>query len=154
MPNEQNTHRASRAAGTLDRLTIDRLIGAAEEAATRAYVPYSNFRVGAALLDADGNIHHGCNIENAAYGPTNCAERTALFRAVADGHAPRSFRAIAVTGGTDGPISPCGVCRQVMSELCAPDMPVILTNTSGARSVVTVAELLPGAFGPDALARG
>jgi cytidine deaminase len=122
------------------------LMEQAVEAMNKAYVPYSRFKVGAALLDADGNIHHGCNIENAAYGPTNCAERTALFRAVADGLVPKSFQAIAVVGDTDGPISPCGICRQVMVELCAPDMPVYLTNLKGHVLKTTVADLLPGAF--------
>lgn len=122
------------------------LMEQAVAAMNKAYVPYSRFKVGAALLDADGSIHHGCNIENAAYGPTNCAERTALFRAVADGLAPKSFQAIAVVGDTEGPISPCGVCRQVMVELCAPDMPVYLTNLKGHVFKTTVADLLPGAF--------
>ena len=130
----------------LTEQTARELLKAAEEARTRAYIPYSQFGVGAALLDASGGIHYGCNIENAAYGPTNCAERTALFRAVADGLAPRSFRAIAVTADTDAPVTPCGVCRQVMAELCAPDMPVVLGNLRGNWRVTTVAELLPGAF--------
>lgn len=123
----------------------------AEEAMRRAYAPYSRFKVGSALLAADGTVHLGCNVENAAYGPTNCAERTALFRAIADGHAPGSFKAIAVIGETDEPITPCGTCRQVMIELCAPDMPVILCNTKGSSKVTTVKDLLPGAF---ALPRG
>ncbi|WP_055107427.1 cytidine deaminase [Paenibacillus ihumii] len=118
------------------------------KARAAAYTPYSGFAVGAALLDADGHVHHGCNIENAAYGPTNCAERTALFRAVADGLAPGSFKALAVIGDTEGPIAPCGVCRQVMLELCSPDMPVILGSMQGAVRETTVAELLPYAFGP------
>lgn len=122
------------------------LIHKAKEAREKAYTPYSRFKVGCALLDSEGQYHLGCNIENAAFGPTNCAERTAMFRAVADGHAPRSFVALAVTGDTTGPISPCGICRQVMAELCAPDMPVFLTNLNGAVLRTTVAELLPGAF--------
>lgn len=88
------------------------LIQHAKEAMKRAYTPYSHFNVGAALLDADGHVHYGCNVENAAYGPTNCAERTALFRAIADGHKAGSFQAIAVMGDTEDPISPCGVCRR------------------------------------------
>jgi cytidine deaminase len=128
-----------------------KLLEQAYEAMQRAYVPYSNFRVGAALLDPQGEIHFGCNVENAAYGPTNCAERTALFRAIADGKKAGGFRAIAVIGDTDGPISPCGVCRQVMVELCAPDMPVIMGNLRGDWSIATVADLLPGAFTPAAL---
>ncbi|OCT17145.1 cytidine deaminase [Paenibacillus pectinilyticus] len=122
------------------------LIVFAKEAMKRAYTPYSNFQVGAALLDANGDVHFGCNVENAAYGPTNCAERTALFRAIADGHKRGSFQAIAVTGDTEGPISPCGVCRQVLIELCDPEMPVYLSNLKGAFVQTTVAALLPGAF--------
>jgi cytidine deaminase len=122
------------------------LVEEAKLARGHAYVPYSGFQVGAALLSADGNIHHGCNVENGAYGPTNCAERTALFRAIADGYEPGSFVALAVTGDTKRPISPCGVCRQVMVELCAPTMPVILTNLNGDIEITTVSELLPGAF--------
>ncbi|WP_027091125.1 cytidine deaminase [Cohnella thermotolerans] len=128
--------------------TKERLLEAAAEAMERAYVPYSKFKVGAALLDSEGNVHYGCNVENAAYGPSNCAERTALFRAVADGHAAGSFQAIAVIGDTPGPITPCGICRQVISELCAPDMPVIMGNLKGDVRVSTAAELLPGAFTP------
>lgn len=124
------------------------LMRAAREAMRRAYVPYSDFQVGAALLDRNGEVHHGCNVENAAYGPTNCAERTALFRAIADGHPAGQFQAIAVIGDTDGPIAPCGVCRQVLVELCAPDMPVIMGNLKGEWRISSVAELLPGAFTP------
>lgn len=124
------------------------LLRAAHEAMRRAYAPYSGFRVGAALLDKDGHVHYGCNVENASYGPTNCAERTALFRAIADGKQAGEFLAIAVIGDTDAPISPCGVCRQVMIELCRPDMPVIMGNLKGQWSSRTVAELLPGAFTP------
>jgi cytidine deaminase len=108
-------------------------------ARTKAYVPYSHFQVGAALLDKDGNIHHGCNVENAAYGPTNCAERTALFRA------------IAVIGDTTEPITPCGVCRQVLVELCARDMPVFMGNLKGDWKQTTVGALLPGAFDQSSL---
>lgn len=125
---------------------IAELQAAAIEARKRAYAPYSSFQVGAALLDLDGRVHLGCNVENAAYGPTNCAERTALFRAVADGVQPGRFAAIAVVGDTPGPIAPCGVCRQVLSELCPPDMPVWMGNLQGAWQRTTVAELLPGAF--------
>lgn len=130
------------------------LLAAAGEAMSRAYVPYSNFQVGAALLDDNNHIHYGCNVENAAYGPCNCAERTALFRAIADGKRPGQFQAIAVIGRTEGPISPCGVCRQVMVELCSPDMPVIMGNLQGDWSISTVSELLPGAFTPASLEKG
>ncbi|MCL6457756.1 MAG: cytidine deaminase [Gorillibacterium sp.] len=122
------------------------LVEEAKLAREKAYVPYSGFKVGSALLAQDGTIHHGCNVENGAYGPTNCAERTALFRAIADGYQPGTFIAIAVTGDTNHPISPCGVCRQVMVELCAPTMPVILSNLKGDTELTTVSELLPGAF--------
>ncbi|MBW7473701.1 cytidine deaminase [Paenibacillus oenotherae] len=123
-----------------------KLLNGALEVRERAYVPYSSFKVGAALLGEDGGVHLGCNVENAAYGPTNCAERTALFRSVADGHKPGSYAAIAVIGDTPEPITPCGVCRQVLAELCAPDMPVIMGNLRGDWRVMTVSELLPGAF--------
>jgi cytidine deaminase len=129
-----------------------KLMLAAKEAMSRAYVPYSNFQVGAALLDDEGHVHYGCNVENAAYSPTNCAERTALHRAIADGKRPGQFQAIAVIGSTDGPIAPCGVCRQVMVELCAPDMPVIMGNLNGQWTISTVADILPGAFTPASLA--
>lgn len=122
------------------------LIAQAKEVREKAYTPYSQFKVGSALLDAQGRVHLGCNVENAAYGPTNCAERTALFRAVADGEPPGSFRAMAVVGDTEQPIAPCGICRQVLVELCRPDMPVYLANMRGDVSETTVGELLPGAF--------
>ncbi|WP_028549233.1 cytidine deaminase [Paenibacillus sp. UNC451MF] len=122
------------------------LVALAKQAMEKAYVPYSKFQVGSALLDQNGKVHLGCNVENAAYGPTNCAERTALFRAIADGEAPRSFQAIAVIGDTLSPITPCGVCRQVLIELCPPDMPVYMANLRGDMEETTVAELLPGAF--------
>ncbi|MGG3311490.1 cytidine deaminase [Paenibacillus lautus] len=124
------------------------LMQEAIKARTRAYIPYSAFGVGAALLDSHGEVHHGCNVENAAYGPTNCAERTALFRAIADGHEAGSFQAIAIVADTEGPCTPCGVCRQVLVELCKPDMKVIMGNMKGDIKETTVSELLPGAFGP------
>ncbi|MGG4342744.1 cytidine deaminase [Paenibacillus lautus] len=124
------------------------LMQEAIKARTRAYIPYSTFGVGAALLDSNGEVHLGCNVENAAYGPTNCAERTALFRAIADGHEAGSFQAIAIVADTEGPCTPCGVCRQVLVELCKPDMKVIMGNMKGDIKETTVSELLPGAFGP------
>lgn len=120
------------------------LIEKALEARTMAYVPYSKFPVGAALLSENGNVYLGCNIENAAYPVCNCAERTALFKAYSDGD--RSFKAIAVVADTPKPVSPCGSCRQVMAELCPPEMKVILANTRGEITETTVAQLLPGAF--------
>ena len=119
----------------------------AKEAMTHAYAPYSGFTVGAALLCADGTVYQGCNIENAAYGPTNCAERTAFFKAVYDGH--RDFTAIAVCGGKDGMISgafpPCGVCRQVMREFCEDDFQLYLVDESGFETC-SLAEILPFSF--------
>lgn len=132
---------------SIDRTQAEWLIEQAKAVRFNAYAPYSRFKVGCALLGADGGtLHLGCNVENAAYGPTNCAERTAIFRAVADGAAPRSFKAIAVVGDTKQPITPCGVCRQVMIELCDPQMPVVLGNLQGDIRITTVSELLPGAF--------
>jgi cytidine deaminase len=127
---------------------------AALEARKNAYVPYSRFAVGAALMDDRGQLHLGCNVENAAYGPTNCAERTALFRAVADGVKPGAFRAMAVVADSGRPVPPCGICRQVMAELCPPDMPVWLGNLKGDWVQTSVRELLPGAFLPHDLDHG
>ena len=114
-----------------------------------AYVPYSKFPVGAALLSKDGTVYTGCNIENAGYSLTNCAERTAVFKAVSEG--VKQFEALAVAADTKGPVAPCGACRQVLVEFCAPDMPVYLTNLEGAVSETTIAELLPGAFSTEDL---
>ena len=109
-------------------MTPEELIALAKEAMTRAYAPYSGFKVGAALLCQDGTVYQGCNIENAAFSPTVCAERTAIFKAVSEGK--REFAAIAVCGGKDGVITglfpPCGVCRQVMAEFCPADFPIYL----------------------------
>lgn len=112
-----------------------------------AYVPYSKFKVGAALLSKDGEVFLGCNIENSGYSMTNCAERTAIFKAISQG--VTEFSAIAVIAETNGPVSPCGACRQVLSEFCSPDMPVYLTNLKGDVQETTVAQLLPGAFTPE-----
>ncbi|WP_350299498.1 cytidine deaminase [Peribacillus frigoritolerans] len=125
------------------------LIEEAKKARDKAYVPYSKFKVGAALLTADGKVYHGCNIENAAYSMCNCAERTALFSAYA--HDDKKFAKLAVVADTDGPVAPCGACRQVISELCEKDMPVVLTNLNGDIKELTVQELLPGAFSPEDL---
>lgn len=111
-----------------------------------AYVPYSSFPVGAALLSKTGEVFTGCNVENSSYGLSICAERTAIFKAVSEGS--REFDKLVITGYTEGPISPCGACRQVISEFCSEDMPVILTNVNGNRKETTVGELLPGAFTP------
>ena len=128
-------------------MTAENLCGLAKEAMQHAYAPYSGFKVGAALLCADGTVYQGCNIENAAFGPTNCAERTAIFKAVYDGH--RAFTAIAVCGGKDGVITglfpPCGVCRQVMREFCADDFVIYLVKPEGYEKR-TLSQLLPDSF--------
>ncbi|MDM5330975.1 cytidine deaminase [Neobacillus sp. CF12] len=130
-------------------MNIEKLIEESKKAREKAYVPYSNFQVGAALLTTDGKVYHGCNIENAAYSMCNCAERTALFKAYSEGD--RDFKMLAVVADTDRPCSPCGACRQVISELCPRDMKVVLTNLKGDILEITVAELLPGAFSPEDL---
>ncbi|MFC4528013.1 cytidine deaminase [Dyella halodurans] len=124
----------------------DVLLTLAREAREQAYAPYSRFLVGAAVMTKDGRRFSGCNVENASYGLCNCAERTALFSAVAAGCRPGDFEALAVIGDTPGPISPCGACRQVMAELCDEDMPVWLGNLHGAVQETTVEALLPGSF--------
>lgn len=126
------------------------LLERAKEARKNAYCPYSGFAVGAALLCADGSVYAGCNIENAGFTATCCAERTAFFRAVNDGK--RAFKAIAVVGGKAGQepqelCAPCGVCRQVMAEFCAPGFEILLTDGKTLQ-VATLEELLPLAFGP------
>jgi cytidine deaminase len=128
----------------------EKLIIESKTAREKAYVPYSKFPVGAALLGENGIIYHGCNIENSSFSMTNCAERTAFFKAISEG--VHSFKALAVTGDTDGPISPCGACRQVIAEFCDGGMPVYLTNLKGDVMETTVAELLPGAFSKEDLA--
>ncbi|AGA23838.1 Cytidine deaminase [Bacillus subtilis subsp. subtilis str. BSP1] len=105
------------------------LITEALKARDMAYAPYSKFQVGAALLTKDGKVYRGCNIENAAYSMCNCAERTALFKAVSEGET--EFQMLAVAADTPGPVSPCGACRQVISELCTKDVIVVLTNLQG-----------------------
>ena len=135
---------------------ISRLIDRAIDGMSYAYTPYSGFRVGAALLTESGKIYTGCNIENAAYTPTNCAERTAFFKAVSEGE--RHFAAICIVGGKDGKLadytSPCGVCRQVMMEFCEPEQfKIILAISREEYQIYTLKELLPEGFGPARLAR-
>ncbi|MBV7507523.1 cytidine deaminase [Bacillus sp. sid0103] len=130
-------------------MNIEHLIEEAKRAREKAYAPYSKFGVGAALLSKDGKVYHGCNIENAAYSMCNCAERTALFKAYSEGD--KDFQMLAVVADTDRPCSPCGACRQVISELCSKDMTVILTNLKGDILELTVEDLLPGAFTPEDL---
>ena len=124
------------------------LIKAAKQAMKNAYVPYSHFQVGAALLCADGRVYTGCNVENASYGATNCAERTAFFKAISEGE--REFIAIAVCGGKEGVITqltpPCGICRQVMAEFCKPDFKVYLTEDGCSYQELTLQKLLPYTF--------
>lgn len=129
-------------------MTNVELIQKAKEAAEKAYVPYSGFKVGAALLTKEGRLYLGCNIENASYSPTNCAERTAFFKAVSEGE--REFDKIAIVGGKDGSFSdyctPCGVCRQVMSEFCKEDFTIILGKEGNEYKALTLDELLPYSF--------
>ena len=123
-----------------ERELIDRAIRMKES----AYAPYSNFHVGAALLCEDGTVFSGCNVENAAYSVCICAERTAVAKAVSEGH--RDFKAIAVAGDSDGPCLPCGACRQVLSEFAEPDMPILCAGMDGAYECYTLGELLAHSF--------
>ena len=130
------------------------LIRLAEVARGTAYAPYSGYRVGAVLLAASGVVYTGCNIENAAYSPTNCAERTAFFKAISEGE--REFVAIAIAGGRDKevnePCPPCGVCRQVMAEFCAPENFLIyISRGHGQFDSYTLGQLLPESFGKNKL---
>lgn len=129
------------------------LINKAIEMTERSYAPYSKFHVGAALLGKDGKVYTGCNVENAAYGPSNCAERTAVFKAVSEGC--RDFEAIAIAGGIEDESGkpqikdfcpPCGVCRQVLSEFCDKDFKILLANGQGQVKEFTLAQLLPESF--------
>lgn len=132
-------------------MTPEELLTLAKEAMGRAYAPYSSYKVGAALLCADGTVYQGCNIENASYTPTVCAERTAFFKAVSDGK--RDFSAIAVCGGKDGVITgtfpPCGVCRQVMREFCDDHFLILMAGADGTFETHTLADLLPFSFRAD-----
>lgn len=134
-----------------DRKTVRMLIEEAILARKRAYAPYSHFMVGAALLTKDGSIYTGCNIENAAYGPSNCAERTAFFKAVSEGC--RFFAAVAIVGAAKNDIegqyaAPCGVCRQVMAEFCDSDFEIIIAKSAEEYYIKNLKELLPESFGP------
>lgn len=133
----------------LEKSEVRRLIDTALSQRKFAYAPYSDFRVGAALLAGNGEIYTGCNIENSAYSPTNCAERTAVFKAVSEG--VRDFRAICITGGPgeEEPSAfcpPCGVCRQVLLEFCDPDFEIILAVNRNQYQVYTLDELVPAGF--------
>ena len=131
----------------IEQDVLNELLDKAEEARSHSYSPYSGYSVGAALLTKDGRIYLGCNVENASYTPTICAERNAFFKAVFDGI--RDFSAIAVIGSGESPAFPCGVCRQVMAEFCERDFVVVTSNKD--KSIVvqnTLNELLPNSFGP------
>lgn len=139
----------------MEQIYIEKLIETAIAQLDYSYTPYSNFKVGAALLTKNGDIYTGCNIENAAYTPTNCAERTAFFKAVSEG--VRDFQAICIVGGKDGVLTesaaPCGVCRQVMMEFCNPKtFQIILAIDKERYDIYTLEELLPQGFGPSNLA--
>ena len=133
-------------------MTKEQLATMAKEAMERAYSPYSGYKVGAALLCKDGSVYTGCNVENVSFSATNCAERTAFFKAVSEGK--KEFAAIAVCGGKDGVIEglfpPCGVCRQVMREFCNDDFEIYLLTKNGIESY-TLSQLLPLSFQPDTI---
>ena len=135
----------------MEQVMVEKLINTAIEQLKFSYTPYSNFKVGAALLTKSGKIYTGCNIENASYTPTNCAERTAFFKAVSEG--VRDFQAICIVGGKDGKLTeytaPCGVCRQVMMEFCNPKtFQIILAVDKERYEIYTLEELMPLGFGP------
>lgn len=135
----------------MEKALVEEMIGLAVRQLDLAYAPYSHFKVGAALLTQDEKLYGGCNIENAAYGPSNCAERTAFFKAVSEGE--RKFAAICIVGGRDGVLTeyapPCGVCRQVMMEFCNPEtFQIILAVSREEYDIFTLRELLPMGFGP------
>lgn len=135
----------------MEQVMIEKLIDTAIEQLKFSYTPYSNFKVGAALLTRSGEIYTGCNIENASYTPTNCAERTAFFKAVSEG--VRDFQTICIVGGKDGKLTeytaPCGVCRQVMMEFCNPKtFQIILAVDKERYEIYTLEELMPLGFGP------
>lgn len=135
----------------MEQVMVEKLIDTAIEQRKFSYTPYSNFKVGAALLTKSGKIYTGCNIENASYTPTNCAERTAFFKAVSEG--VRDFQAICIVGGKDGKLTeytaPCGVCRQVMMEFCNPKtFQIILAVDKERYEIYTLEELMPLGFGP------
>lgn len=129
---------------------LQEMMTMAYAAMERAYVPYSHFQVGACIKASSGKYYCGCNIENAAYTPTNCAERTAVFHAVYEGE--RSFDAIAIACSGKNPAFPCGVCRQVLNEFCGPELVVVCGSADHETIQTTLGELLPYSFGPDDLA--
>lgn len=132
-------------------MNTEQLIDRAKEVRNRAYVPYSKFPVGAAILMKSGKVYEGCNIENAAYPVTCCAERVAIFKAISEGET--DFEEIAVVADTNRPVPPCGSCRQVISEFFEQDTKVHTTNLSGELKTLTVRELLPYSFNQDDLTK-
>ncbi|WP_042201596.1 cytidine deaminase [Paenibacillus camerounensis] len=124
----------------------EQLMESARSVKKSAYMPYSKFPVGAALLLKDGTVINGVNVENVSFGATNCAERTAIFTAVTNGYTKGDFQAIAIAGDTENYLPPCSICRQVMAEFCSPDMPVYLTNNKRDILELKLKELLPYAF--------
>lgn len=131
-------------------IDVKHLVDLAIDAKENAYVPYSNFRVGAALLTKGGKIYKGCNIENASFGATNCAERTAIFKAVSEGE--KDFEAIAINSDSEGFTFPCGICRQVMNEF-AQNLKVYVSNKSGKYKEYSLSQLLPGGFTKDDMSK-
>jgi len=125
-------------------MEIKELIIEAIKAKENAYAPYSNFKVGSAILTVDGSVYSGCNIENASLGATNCAERTAIFKAVSEGH--KEIKSIAVVGDINNYTFPCGICRQVINEFAAVDIKIIVAKDENEYLVKTMEEILPGAF--------
>lgn len=123
-----------------------KLVEMAKKGREKAYTPYSNFKVGAAIELKNGEYILGCNVENASYGLCNCAERTALFKMISEGYTKDDVVAFSIVGDTTDPISPCGACRQVMSELLNPETPVVLANLNGKTKKFTVKDLLPYGF--------
>lgn len=125
-------------------MEYNELIMEAEKAREEAYAPYSNFKVGACILMEDDSVYSGCNIENASYGATNCAERTAIFKAISEGH--KNIKAIAIVGSNEDYTYPCGICRQVINEFANKDTKIILAKNNKDYIVKTMEEILPGAF--------
>ena len=139
-------------AAPLAPAVVERLLEAARGAKSRAHAPYSRFQVGAAVLDAEGRVHAGCNVENAAYPQGSCAETHAIGAMVAAGGT--RIAAILVLGDGEGLVTPCGGCRQRIRELAAPDAPILVAGPTGVRATFTLEQLLPHSFGPDTLSPG
>ena len=137
-------------------MTNEALIQEAKKAREKSYSPYSHFQVGAALVGKSGKVYHGCNIENASYSPTNCAERTAFFKAISEGE--KEFVKIAIVGGVEGMepeelCAPCGVCRQVMREFCSDDFKILIIRENENYDKVLLKDLLPQSFKPEILSK-